>query len=169
MIRFLTIIAVSVDAYLAGLAYNLGRKLKLAEVLYASSFTFFVCCLAFCLNAAYVENLPFLKEAGAAIYVLIGARNYLGESEGGLLPRAKSQGGLWLLGLAVSADAGLASLTIELASSAEIPINAFYMFSAHFFFLLLGTLSVKFMGAIKFAARLSGVFLIGLGLVKLVL
>lgn len=36
----ITIIAVSVDAYFAAVAYGLGEELNVSEILYAASFTF---------------------------------------------------------------------------------------------------------------------------------
>ena len=77
MVLFFTVIAVSIDAYLASLAYNLKKPLKFYEVLYAASFTFLICLISLTLNDAFIEHLSVVKEISALIFIFIGVKNYL--------------------------------------------------------------------------------------------
>jgi|GEM_PF-2038162 membrane protein len=166
MVFVITVIAVSIDAYLASLAYCLKKTLSLSEVLYAASFTFFICLIALTVNDAFIEHLSFVKEVGALIFIFIGIKNYAGLFRKKPLMDKSEPKELWLLGLAVSADAGLACLSVEMTAPI-IPLYAFFFFAAHFFFLLLGTLTVRLTGFMNRLSALSGVCLIALGLFKL--
>lgn len=166
MVVFITVIAVSIDAYLASLAYCLKRPLNFFEVLYAASFTFLVCLAALIVNDAFIEHLSVVKEIGALIFIFIGVKNYTDIFARKPLMDDERPKELSLLGLAVSADAGLACLSLEIVPS-FIPLYAFFMFAAHFFFLLLGSISVRLLKVMRKISMLSGVCLIALGLFKL--
>ncbi len=166
MVLFFTVIAVSIDAYLASLAYNLKKPLKFYEVLYAASFTFLICLISLTLNDAFIEHLSVVKEISALIFIFIGVKNYLSIFRKKPLMDESGPKELWLLGLAVSADAGLACLSIEV-TAAYLPFYAFVMFAAHFFFLLMGAVTVRLISVINKLSVLSGVFLIAFGIFKL--
>ena len=166
MVLFFTVIAVSIDAYLASLAYNLKKPLNFFEVLYAASFTFFVCLIALTLSDAFIEHLSVVKEVSALIFIFIGIKNYIGIFQKKPLMDESQPKELWLLGLAVSADAGLACLSIQV-NAAFLPLYAAVMFAAHFFFLLLGAVTVRLISIINKLSVLSGVFLIAFGVFKL--
>lgn len=167
MVLFFTVIAVSLDAYLAGLAYNLKRKMTLPETIYVASFTFFVCVIAFTLNFGLIESLPFVKEAGAGIFVYIGAKNYLGRFAPRGIARRREPKELWLVGLAVSADAGLASLSLPVPAEWAIPVYAFFMFVAHLGFLILGSATVRLIGVMERLSSYSGAIMIAIGVYKM--
>ena len=163
MIFLLTVFAVSLDAYIAGLAYNLKRKLNFAEVLYAGAFTFFVSALALILNEEIASRVKNIKEIGALVFMFLGLKNYLSYFSGSKSEQENSS--LVLLGIGVSIDAGIACLTMELTM--PILVSSLVMFLGHFIFLLLGAYTARLVKFVKNFSLASGIALMALGVIKL--
>ena len=168
MILLTTVLAVSVDAYLAGLAYNLNRKLSKKEVLYAGSFTFFSCYIALLLRESLSRFALLVDLVGALIFIFLGAKNYLGST---MQKRLFSRGmvidrEVWMLGLAVSADGAIACLAFSV-QLIYMPIYALLMCVGHTLFLALSTLTVRLIKLATSVSIISSVALIGLGIYKL--
>ena len=162
----ITIIAVSVDAYFAAVAYGLGEELNVSEILYAASFTFFVCVICGIAGEFVSSAFPLLGKAGGAIFVFLGARNYLSYFGKKSLTIERKNGGVAALGLAVSVDAGVSCLALGGGNVAFIVIYAAGAFLAHFFFLLLGARCVQLRNTAKSASAVSGVALMLIGIYK---
>ena len=159
-------LAVSVDAYLAGFAYCVKRKLTFFQTLYAGSFTFFICVIALVLGDAYLKESVIFEYLGAFLFLFIGFKNYFGSFKEEGLMKTSSAENPTLLGLAVSVDAGVACLAYSVKGMMIFPY-AFVMFAGHFLFLLLGSLTAKLLFFVKKVSFLSGVFMIFLGIMKL--
>ena len=163
MIFLLTVFTVSLDAYIASLAYNLKKKLTFWELLYAGSFTFLVSLLALSFNGLLRAHILYIKEIGACVFLLLGLKNYysyFANDKGD-----ESVGSVAMLGLGVSVDAGIACLTTDLVS--PLLLSATTMFLGHFCFLLLGAYIARAVKIIKKLSLISGLMLIFLGLFKL--
>ena len=104
---------------------------------------------------------------GAGIFVYIGAKNYLGQFAPRGITRRREPKELWLVGLAVSADAGLASLSLPVPAEWAIPVYAFFMFVAHLGFLILGSATVRLIGVMERLSSYSGAIMIAIGVYKM--
>ncbi len=161
----IVVFSASIDAYLAGVAYCLKKRLTFWQILYAGSFTFFV-SLAMLFLSAYLKGIAFANYLSAFIFIFIGYKNYLSIYEKEDLLKSNVQDNSTLLGVGVSIDAGVACLAIP-ASGFNIFLYAFEMSLGHFLFLLFGSITVRAIKMIKGASFVSGVLMILLGIVKL--
>lgn len=165
-----TILAVSADAYVAGLSLGrLGRR-PLLKVLYASVFTLI-------LSAAFVAAFAFiggdaadvLKIVSACILIVIGLKNISGGiAENSLLhmPRDWNMSSLTLVGISVAIDAAVASATVAMPDG-QLWLVPVFMFLGHFLFLLAGSRTAKLLSLMDVMSRFSGGFLVVLGVLKL--
>lgn len=64
MTYMVSVIAVSVDAYFAAIAYGLGEKLGVIKIAYAASFTFFVCMICGIAGEWLSYAFPIVGKAG---------------------------------------------------------------------------------------------------------
>ena len=168
MAYVVTIIAVSVDAYFASMAYGLNEKLSALKILYAASFTFFMCVICG-VSGEFVATLsPLLGKTGGVIFLFLGARNYLSFFGKEQLIGERKAGGITALGVAVSVDAGISSFAANGSGMAFVLLYAFGAFVAHFIFLLLGARCVKLRNAAKNASFVSGLALMIIGIYKTV-
>ena len=161
----IVVFSASIDAYLAGVAYCLKKRLSFWQILYAGSFTFFV-SLAMLLAGTYLKGITFANYLSAFIFIFIGSKNYLSVYEKEDLLKVNVQDNPTLLGIGVSIDAGVACLAIP-TCGVNIFFYAFEMFLGHFLFLLFGALTVRAIRMIKWASLISGVLMILLGIIKL--
>ena len=166
MTYMVTVIAVSVDAYFAAVAYGIGEELNALKIAYAASFTFFACMICGIAGEWLSSVFSIVGKVGGAIFVLLGARNYLSYFVGKSLMINRRSGGVAALGLAVSADAGVSSLALGGGSMATVMSYSFCVCLAHFAFLLLGARCAKFRSAATPASLASGVALMTIGICK---
>lgn len=166
MLLFFTIVAVSLDAFIASLAYNIKNKLSVWEITYCSSFTFLLCCLTLTVSAVLQAYGNVFKIAGGIIFICLGCKSFLPSGDEQRLLKKRSYFDLAVLGLGVAADAALACLTMT-AGGWLIPLYAFYMFAAHFFFICLGMVTAGSFPVLNKLSFLSGLFLIALGFYKI--
>lgn len=163
MVLFFIIISVSIDAYAAGLAYNLARKMSLGEALYAGSFTFFACVIAMLLRKNISRYESLLDIVGALILIFIGfkyiADYFFGEK------KSNAKIGITMLGLSVSADAAIAAATMTDIGIIECSL---LMFLCHTMFLYLSVVTVKPLKVFKELKLFAGVFLAFLGINKII-
>ena len=157
----LTALAVGVDAYFAGLAYSLARRLRVRDILIVGVVTLIVCLIA-----GQIKRFLFHSETvtvlSAMLFVALGARAYYDSLYG---VGDKSYHSLCALALAVSADAALASVAYFGASAVVVAI---VMAVVHSLFVWLGGVTSRLAPAFKGASKLSGVGLIAIGLLRLV-
>ena len=169
MFLLFTILAVSVDAYLASLAYGVKNKLTIPEILYASTFTFLLCGIALLVSDSLSGYAQLLRWMGAGIFLLLGIKNFLpsagSESQPTVRPGKRGYADLTALGLGIAADAALACLTIRPDS---LILCAFLMCAAHFAFICCGMATARDLPRIsEKLPYVSGLFLIALGLYRL--
>ena len=168
MTYMVTVIAVSVDAYFAAVAYGLGEELNALKIAYAASFTFFVCMICGIAGEWLSSVFSLVGTVGGALFVFLGARNSLSSFAGTNLMINRRSGGVAALGLAVSADAGVSSLALGGGSMATVASYSLCACLAHFVFLLLGARCAKFRSAATTASLASGVALMTIGICKTV-
>lgn len=163
-----TIIAVSVDAYFAALAYGFGEKIGVGKVAYAASFTFFVCVVCCVASERITSAFPVLGKAGGAILFCLGARNYLSRFPDGSLMFERTRGGIAALGLAVSADAGASCLATGETGVFFAITYSLGACMAHFAFLYLGFRCAGIRRTAENATVVSGIALMLTGIFKTV-
>lgn len=166
---FITILAVSADAYVAGLSLGNVGKYSFLKVLYAASFTLWLSGL-FVLMSSFISGMAadVIKILSACILILIGLKNIKsGISEKGMLDFKPdwTMSGITLLGVSVAVDAAVAS--VSLASTGSIWLVPVCMFAGHFLFLWAGSRTAKLLGVVNVINRFSGGFLVVLGLIRL--
>ncbi len=167
MLLFFTVLAVSVDAFAASLAYGIRNKLKIGEILYASSFTFIMCSLTLTLSSALGGYARLFRIAGGLIFIALGTENLLPEKRESGFYRRRGYRELAVLGIGVASDAALACLSLP-TEGVGVIVCAFFMFAAHFLFICCGMAAAD--GLTVFASRLkilSGLFLVCMGIARL--
>lgn len=162
----MTALAVSVDAFVAGLAYNLKRKMSVSEVVYAGSFTFFMCVIALLLGKAIIRFIPFISIIGAIVFIILGLKNFCFSEEISLLSVKSKNTSVGFLGIAVATDASIACLTLNVEYSL-VAIYALVMCAGHTLFLGLSRICVRFNSQGKVLSWASGLLLIFIGLSRI--
>lgn len=166
MLLFFTIVAVSLDAFIASLAYGIKNKLTILEIVYCSSFTFLLCCLTLMIGSALGEYGYYFRIAGGVIFICLGCKSFIPKKETREFYKKRNYIDLAVLGLGVAADAALACLTMSVGGW-TIPLYAFYMCAAHFFFICLGMVTAGSFPVLNKLGFLSGLFLVALGIYKI--
>lgn len=176
MVFLFTVISVSVDAYYAGLAFNIGERMTFSDCIYAAFYTFVFCLLASLVRCIAGEYIELLDISGGIILCCIGIQ-YIFKTYDNRASRCdryymfesgrKNRGKITALGLSVSADAAAATIALPVLSSPVI--KAFLMFAAHSFFLILGAVSARPMKGFVGATAVSGVFLLLMGMSRILL
>ncbi len=163
MVLFFIVISVSIDAYAAGLAYNLVQKMSLKETLYAGSFTFFACVVAMLFKKSLSGYEYFFDLIGAAVLIFIGL-NYLFDYF--FCKKTKeSKIGITALGLSISVDAAIAAASMNGIGIIQCSL---LMFLCHTLFLYLSVLTVKPLKVFAELKAFAGVFLMCLGINKII-
>lgn len=167
---FVTVIAVSVDAYVAGLSLGGCGRVSVPTLLYISAFSFVMPLAVMLLASAAAEELDWLTAASSCIIIILGVRGLLPErtSRRELLQRG-SRCGLsraTLMGLSLAADTsvGAAALAGESLAAAVPPLA----FAAHFVLLSAGALTVKLLGVSRAIATAASAAMIVLGVLRMI-
>lgn len=175
MVFLFTVISVSLDAYYAGISFNLGEKLTLADCIYASFYTLATCLIASALRDAASGYTAIINKAGGALLIAAGIK-YLTEAYYGkkrtakalfkpLCGRSRSES-VTLMGLSVSADAAAAAVALPAAPPL---LCALAMFVFHAGFLLLGGITAKPLRSFEGATVAAGIFLTAAGTCRILL
>lgn len=167
MILFFTIVAVSLDAFIASLAYNMKNKLSTFEIVYCSAFTFLLCGVTLTIGSMLSAFGTWFKLFGGVVFICLGVKNMLPGGTHERLSFRRNYFDLAVLGLGVAADAALACLAMT-ATGWTVLLYAFYMFAAHFFFICLGVVAAGTFKILDKLSFLSGLFLVALGIWKIV-
>ncbi len=159
MEELLTALAVSVDAYFAGLSYAITTKVNAKSVICVLFITFLCCVLALALSAILVAYAYVFRVAGGVVFIGLGVRN--------LFERKETQvfSSVWVLGLGVSMDAALACLTLAVSPSRILFLALLFAFF-HALFSALGFFCARFARAARFLTVTAGIGLIVLGVKK---
>lgn len=178
MVFLFMVISVSVDAYAAGLAFNLGKNLTFFDTVYASFYTFIACLAAVLTRDSLDGRISALNVISGILLVLIGlgcirsdgikilSRNSVEKRcSPAFVKEFEKRRYVTALGITVSVDAAAASLATPEVGAFEC---AFLMFVFHAFFLRLGALTAKPLKALKGVTLFSGIFLISLGIYRIV-
>lgn len=139
MLFFFTVLAVSVDAFIVSLAYGIHSKLKIGDILYASSFTFVLCAATLTVSSLLGAGRV-LRLIGGLVFIVLGLKmSFAGRRGRRRSARGKSGGyrELAALGIGVGTDAALACLSLPDAGIG-IAASAFFLFAAHFLFICCG-------------------------------
>ena len=163
MVLFFAVISASIDAYLAGVAYNTFRKMSLKQVIYAGSFTFFACVLAMSIAEVFLKYERTVEIVGGLILVFFGLRyliSYFSRSR----TIGSSASDVTMLGLAVSADAACVSASFV---GQSVLLCSSLMCAFHTLFLYVSSITVKRIKAFDKLSMLSGAFLIILGMIRI--
>lgn len=165
---FLTALAVSIDAYLAGIAFIFeSKRQSFYIVLCAGAYTFILSILAMCFRVSLIGYEVFFKLTGFLIFVALGIKNIVEffrnvKEEKSVVKGIK----IHAIGLGVSTDAGLASLSIGVAKELIVYASATFAL-LHALFVFLGLYTSKYAKIAKDAQFVAGIFLIVLGIMKL--
>lgn len=164
-----TVIAVNLDAYVAGI--SLGRTVGTPALLYISLYSFllpFVGMAVFSVVSAGADGLNLLC---ACILIILGVRGLLPEdrADAKLLVgsvRRMSVAELTVLGLSLSADNALAAITYSAEPCAlALPL---LMFAAQYCLLSAGRLTAGLLGFTRILSGAAGGALILLGIMRLI-
>ena len=171
LVMLFTIIAVSADAYIAGLSLSGLGRYSLPKILYVSSFTL-IMALAFVFMFSYAADemaVFVLKIISGGILIILGTKNLLSSTDKKMLldiPVKWNLRELALVGISVAIDASIASVALA-DNGIYLWLVPIFMFAGHFVFLLLGSRTAGFFGLIGIVNKFSGMFLIILGLSRI--
>lgn len=165
---FLTALAVSIDAYLAGIAFIFENNKKTTRIVLSTGFyTLILCIIAFTFRI-YLSNFAIVfKIIGFLIFLLLGIKNICeGFEKTKEEKRIEKVIKTHAIGIGVSTDAGLASLSIEITKS-QIFYASAVMALFHAGLVLLGLYTSKYTKIAKDMQICAGIFLIVMGIMKL--
>lgn len=164
----ITILAVSLDAYVAGI--SMGGKYSTMSLLYASAYSFFLPVIAIFFSVLLNEQQTVLNILSACILIVLGAK--------GLLPVKKNKGlcqglkkekegffFLTLLGVSLSIDSAFATL-----ASYDVEYFLFFPFVlmyTHFVLLTLGQYTAKLLGFSEWLMKIASAILMFVGILRL--
>lgn len=159
-----TILAVSMDAYVAGISLGTYGRIKELGLLYISSFSFILPVAAMLLTSLFSFGGDWLNALSAGILIILGVRGVLPEKrESGLLHAECVRPGIaymTLLGLSLSVDTALgAAVLYSEPCFAAVP---FILFAAHYGLMKLGRTTarlLRFAGGISRAASAALIFI----------
>ena len=163
MLFLLTAFSVSIDAYVAGLAFTLGKAPTLKYVASVFAFTFLLSIIALMIGNVLSKYGIVFKIMGALLFIVLGIKNicaYRKEQEKNRNTSAVT------VGISVGLDAGIACLSFSFAFMAAVALSV-VMAVFHSAFFMLGQSTAKLLKTAKRGMLASGVFLILLGIYKL--
>lgn len=106
MVLFFTALSVSIDAYAAGFAYGMTKKLGFFGAVYAGIITFFACLTAGLFRAFFSRNAALVNFVSGVVLVALGVKYMLGKAFEKVHGKEKSvEYDLTALGFFVSVDA----------------------------------------------------------------
>ena len=167
---FATVIAVSADAYIAGISLC-GKNVKERTLIYIAAYSFLLPALALAAVSAAGRSLDWLNTAGACIIIVLGLRGILASDrrDGALLPGPENAGlgyaEATVLGISLAADTTVGAAALfgeELA--AAVP---FVAFALHYILLSAGRRTSELLGASGIAARAASAAMVILGVFRL--
>ena len=161
MVLFFTALSVSIDAYAAGFAYGLTRKLGFFGAIYAGTITFFACLAAGLFRVFFSRGAMLVNFVSGMVLIVLGVKYMVGkcfekERDNGISFRHD----LTALGFFVSVDAAFACLAIN----ENTLVCAFLTSVFHAAFLYFGAMTAKPSRIFGDLTFLSGVFLFLLGI-----
>lgn len=166
---FITILAVSVDAYVAGITVGaVSGRLSTLKILYISSFSFAVPAICMQLVSFLTQGANWLNALSGCILILLGLKGLLPERrERTLLARREAKQSfahMTMLGLSLSVDSALLAPTFVVSGIA--PAVPFLLLLAQFGLMLLGGLTARLLGFANFVSRIANGMLILIGLTR---
>ena len=168
---FLTILAVSMDAYVAGITTGASSgRLNTLKILYISSYSFTVPAICMGLASFMTIDATWLNAISACILILLGIKGLLPEkgAKNTLLHRQekKEQNFAYstMLGLSLSVDSALgATAFCNHPLALAVP---FLLLTAQFGLMLLGQMTARLLGFAHIVSRVSNGMLIIVGLTR---
>lgn len=165
----LTVLAVSIDAYAAGLTYGSGGRADGWSPLYISAFSFVLPAAAMLAVSALTVASDWLNAASACIIIILGVRGVASPPQEKRMRMRMKRGGGWagatLLGLSLSADTAVGAAA--LAAEPFAPAVPFLTFAAHYLLFTLGSRTAKLFGASRIAAQAASAAMTLLGCIRL--
>ena len=161
MLILFTAFSVSIDAYVAGLAFSLGERVSLKHTICVFVYTFALCCVTLFIGGLISRYSLFFKISGCVLFVFLGIKNICGYKK-----RAEQKStNASLVGISVGLDASVACLSFSLPVLHAFAV-AFTMAVFHLVFFVLGQRSARFLKTAESMSFVSGVFLVLLGIYK---
>ena len=161
MLFLFTAFSVSIDAYVAGLAYSIGNKPSLKHVAYVLIFTFIISLIALFVGRILSAYELFFKVFSALLFVFLGVKNLLIKEEKSDIVSAP------IIGMGVGLDAGVACLSFAVSTCFAFAI-ALVMSVFHGVFFLVGKHCALLLKTAKRTSVACGILLIMLGIYKLI-
>jgi len=165
MVLFLSVVSASFDAYFASLAFCVAKRLKSGEILYAGSFTFVACFIAMTLVDFFAKYSYWIEVVGGVILIFFGTR-YVFHAMLGYKNKLKvTNSDVTMLGISVSLDAACISATL---TDENVLLCSILMCIFHTLFIYFGSVTSKLLRSIERLSLLSGLFLVFMGIRKLI-
>ena len=166
----LTIIAVNLDAYVAGIALGNG-SVKTPALLYISLYSFILPLVGMLVFSVFPVDVAGLNVLCACILILLGIRGLLSGKEDGrrlLGERASTPNfvELTLMGISLSPDNVLGALAF--VGDGRAVVLPLLMFAAQFCMLSAGSVTAGMLGVTRTLSRIAGALLILLGAMRLI-
>ena len=79
MVLFFTALSVSIDAYAAGFAYGLTRKLGFFGAIYAGTITFFACLAAGLFRVFFSRGAMLVNFVSGMVLIVLGVKYMVGK------------------------------------------------------------------------------------------
>ena len=167
-----TVFAVSIDAYAAGMSLASYGRMGERTLLYIASYSFILPLLLVCVADIAAGEARWLNTAGACIIIILGLRGMLpGKRPGARLLDACGQNGpgfsrATLLGISLAADTSAGAAALQ----ADVPffVVPALTFAAHYLLLSLGRRTARLFGASRAAGIAASAVLVALGFYRLI-
>lgn len=166
----ITVLAVSMDAYVAGISLGSYERVGGFKLLYISSFSFVLPLVAIVLKSFLPVGTEWLNFISACILILLGIKGIVPERcTSGLIERRElpelSFIYMTLLGISLSVDSAFGAVATGDAIAPALP---FVLLATHFALLTLGRATAKLLAFAKGISRLASAFLIIMGLLRFI-
>ncbi len=166
----LTILAVSMDAYVAGISLGGYEHVGGLKLLYISSYSFVLPLIAIALKSFIPLGADWLNFISASILILLGLKGVVPEKcECGLIERRELPelgiAYMTLLGISLSVDTAFGAIA---AGDAIEPALPFILLATHFALITLGKATAKLLAFAKGISRLASACLIVIGLLRFI-
>lgn len=165
---FITVIAVSLDAYIVGLSIGHTGKFHNLLMVYLASFSLFISA-SFMYFASMVDSvMRVISLVSGGILILLGLKCFFVQNDKkSLMPSITKKYNLLelaILGVSISIDSSLGA--VFLINESLNKIVPLLMMAGHFCFLELGSCTERLMRLISGVSRFSGLLLIFMGLTR---
>ena len=162
MILLFTAFSVSIDAYVTGLALAMGCKTDNKQVFCVILFTFLMSLTALFLGSVLRKYTNIFAISSGILLILLGIKNIISSAKSAKVTSLSAP----LVGISVGADAMIASFTFAVPVLFAFAV-ALVMSVFHGAFFILGSKTAGLLKGAKKATFASGVFLILLGVFRL--